>query len=114
MGARGVFSPRIRGAGQVAGHGGVTEPKMKSPARSLKLPAGLDGSTQCRCRLGSQCGLGDRITPEAKIASKWGRGYHGLWPYRLIARSFEPQQGRSQARRLPMCLFNGAGAVDWT
>ena len=53
---------------------------MKSPVRSLKLPAGLDGPTRCRCRLGSQRGLGDRITPEAKIASKRGRGYHRCGP----------------------------------
>jgi len=58
---------------------------MKSPARSQKLPAGLDGSTQCRRRLGSQHGRGVRIAPEAKIASKWGRGCHGVWPYRLDA-----------------------------
>lgn len=56
---------------------------MESPARSLKLPAGLDGPTRCRCRLGSQHGPGVRIAPEAKIASKRGRGCHGMWPYRL-------------------------------
>jgi len=42
---------------------------MESPARSLKLPAGLDGPTRCRCRLGSQHERGVRVAPEAKIAS---------------------------------------------
>jgi hypothetical protein len=111
MGARGVFSPRMRGAGQDGGLRALPN-SNESPARSLKLPAGLDGPTRCRRRLGSQCGLGDRITPEAKIASKWGRGYHRMWPYRLIARSFEPKQGRSRTGRLPMRVFNGTGPLD--
>jgi hypothetical protein len=42
---------------------------MESPVRSLELPAGLDGPTRCRCRLGSQHEREVRIAPEAKIAS---------------------------------------------
>jgi hypothetical protein len=79
-GARAVFSPRNAGAGSRGSRGTLLDAQMKSPARSLKLPAGLDGPTRCRCRLGSQRGLGDRITPEAKIASKRGRGYHRCGP----------------------------------
>jgi hypothetical protein len=58
-------------------------PEMESPARSLKLPAGLDGPTRCRCRLGSQHEHGVRIAPEAKIASLRKPGLPQVWPYRL-------------------------------
>src|SRR5262249_7963569 len=55
-------SPRWGGTGRIlaakrakACHGSREwVSKMESPARSLKLPAGLDGPTRCRYRLGSQ------------------------------------------------------------
>ena len=62
----------------------LASPQIESPARRLKQPAGLT-ARPCRCRLGSRPGQGVRVAPEAKIASKRGRGYHGMWPYRLTS-----------------------------
>jgi len=63
---------------------------MESPARSLKLPAGLDGPTWRRCRLGSQHERGVRVAPEAKIASFEKPGLPLVWPYRLLPDRSDP------------------------
>jgi len=85
---------------------------MESPARSLKLPAGLDGPTQCRCRLGSQHERGVRVAPEAKIASLRKPGLPQSVALPAGARSLGHRQVRPRWPGLQIRLFNGPGDVD--